>query len=52
MIFPSLIPCAGTDGDDVDLLGLLLGRVRDDNPAGGLLLHIYMGNHNPIRQTV
>src|SRR3954454_22347280 len=37
---PSLVASAWPDGDDLALLRLLLGRVRDDDAALGLLFRI------------
>src|SRR3989304_7299525 len=36
--FPVFIPFTGTHGYDLPLLRFFLGRVRDDDPAAGLLL--------------
>jgi len=37
-LVPVLVETAVADGDDLALLGLLLGRVGEDEAAGGLLL--------------
>ena len=48
--FPSLSRLPGPDGDNLALLGLLLGRVRDDDPAGRLLFRLDARYHDPIMQ--
>src|SRR6185437_12284198 len=50
MEFAILTPRAGADGDDLALLRLLLGGVRDDDPAGGLFLLFEAANHHAVVQ--
>src|SRR5712671_4914676 len=45
-----LAPRARADGDDLALLGLLLGGVRDDDPAGGLFLLFEAAHHHAVVQ--
>src|SRR5215469_7096193 len=45
-----LAPAAGADGDHLALHGLLLGRIRDDDPAGGLLLLLQAADQDAIMQ--
>src|SRR5689334_16013900 len=45
-----LIPAAGTRGDDLALLGLLLRGVGDDDAAGGLLLGIDAAHEHAVVQ--
>src|SRR5918997_1713189 len=45
-----LVAGAGAGGDDLALLGLLLGRVRDDDAALRLLLRVNAADNNPVVQ--
>src|SRR5690348_5045372 len=45
-----LTPRAGAYGDNLALLGLLLGGVWDDDPAGGLFLLLEAANHHAVVQ--
>src|SRR5215471_16315634 len=45
-----LAPAAGADGDHLALHGLLLGGVRNDDPAGGLLLLLQAADQDAIMQ--
>src|SRR5918995_6900603 len=45
-----LVAGAGAGGDDLALLGLLLGRVRDDDAALRLLLRVDAADNNPVVQ--
>jgi hypothetical protein len=45
-----LVPSAGADCDHLTLLRLLLGRIRDDDAAGRLLLGIDAADHNTVMQ--
>src|SRR5215204_2879862 len=44
----ALIASARPDGDHLALLGFLLGRIRDDNPALGLLFRVDAADHNTV----
>src|SRR4249919_3518978 len=43
-----VVDAAGTDGLDLALLGLLLGRVGDDQPGGGGLLRLERLDDDPV----
>src|SRR5215831_6473930 len=49
-LFAVVADLAGADGDDLALLRLLLGRVRDDDPAPADLLFLQTFDHDPIVQ--
>ena len=43
-----VIDAAGSDGQDLALLGLLLGTVRDHDPGGGRLLRLERLDDDPV----